>query len=294
MGNICMLVGNGFTIDFSEKVGLNPSQPLSKFENEGISYSHFLPKLPAIREELFPLAKGEKNDYLAIEKFMGSPSYNWDKDCQLRRFLSLSYATLQLQLEHHNISQWHWTKWFREHRDELGMFVSFNYDLLLEKSLKVAGVRYYRTGSDEEPVGVPIVKPHGSIDFDIDSDHRSSERWEYTTALLDEGKVETVPKQEWLEPRFEADIIPPHKENYQRSLRWVKEGIATFKEAAGEFDTFIIVGHSYNEADRQEIDQYLENLHPGTRIEIVDPEPNKLLVAKINALGLELHRAGDQ
>lgn len=288
MGKICMLVGNGFTIDFSEKIGLNPSKPLSHFNHNRISYQHFLPKLPAIKDELLPLAEKQDNDYTAIEEFMGSPAYNWDRDCQLRRFLSLSYACLQMQLEHHNISQWYWTDWFRENHQDIGMFVSFNYDLLLEKTLTVAGVSYYRTGSTESKKGIPIVKPHGSIDFDIDSSYPSNERWEETTALRDKGEVQTVPKSQWLQPRFEADIIPPHKENYQRSLRWVQEGIYTFKEHAHDFRTFIIVGHSYNDADKQEIDQYLENLRPATNVYVIDPEPNEALLRKITSLSLQL------
>lgn len=288
MGNICMLIGNGFTIDFSEKIGLNPSQPLSFFNHEKISYHKFLPKLPAIQHELFPMARQHDNDYTAIEKFMESPAYNWDRDCQLRRFLSLSYANLQIQLENHNIAQWHWTNWFRKNKADLSIVVSFNYDLLLEKSLAAAGVVYYRTGSTEVENGVPIIKPHGSIDFDIESTYPSSLRWKEVTALRDKGQVETVPKSEWQEPRFEADIIPPHKENYQRSLRWVKEGIETYKEHASDVDRLIIVGHSYNDADKREIDQYLKSLTAGTAVFVVDPQPNGALLKKIEELGLKL------
>lgn len=286
-----MLIGNGFTIDFSSRYGLNPSAPLSHFGQESLSYEKYINQLPHIKNDLFQIAKEELNDYKAIENFMNSKNYNWDKDCQLRRFLSLSYASFQIYADRKNIVDWKWTKWLRQNYQDLDFVVSFNYDLIFEKALNAFSIPFYRTGSIEMETGIPIFKPHGSIDFDINTfNYTVEERWKMTTSLENKGKVRTVPKDEWLEPRLEADIIPPHKDNYQRILRWVKTGIDQFVIHGIDIDFFIIVGHSYSNADRQEIDQYLISLLPHTQIIIVDPKPNPDLLQKIDQLGLKIHQ----
>ncbi|MFA9558894.1 hypothetical protein ACERII_16410 [Evansella sp. AB-rgal1] len=288
MGNMGLLIGNGFTIDFATKLGLNPSEPFSHFNTDQITYNHFINYIPAIKNELFKLAHTEQNDYAAIETFMKSKQYNTDKDSQLRRFLAISYSIFQMKAENQHIHDWKWTKWFHQNKDKLELAISFNYELLLETALKAAGIPHYRTGTTEPEQGIPVIKPHGSIDFDIVDEPATITRWNEPTRLHDTGHVHTVPKSEWLDPRMEADIIPPRKNNYQRSLRWVKEGIRTFKSRASRIDTFIIVGLSYSLADREEVDQYLDCLHEDTRVIVVDPQPSEDLLRKIVSLRLKL------
>ncbi|RKL66587.1 hypothetical protein CR203_14975 [Salipaludibacillus neizhouensis] len=283
-----MLIGNGFTIDFGSRYGLNPSAPLSHFGKRNLSYEKYIHKLPYIQNELFQLAQYEPNEYEAIERFMNSRNYNWDKDCQLRRFLSLSYASFQIYADSKNIVNWKWTKWLQQNYKDLIFVVSFNYDLVFEKALETSNIHFFRTGSLENQTGIPIFKPHGSIDFETNtSEYSVEDRWQMTTLLQDNGKVTTVPKEDWLEPRLEADIIPPHKDNYQRILSWVKNGIDQFNTRGKDINLLIIVGHSYGEADRQEVDQYLVSLKPDTKIIIVDPKPNPDLLKKIDELNLK-------
>ncbi|MDG5786717.1 SIR2 family protein [Evansella sp. AB-P1] len=291
MNKFCLFIGNGFTIDFAEQLGLNPSEPLSHFHNHQISYNHFLHYIPEIKNELFLLEKQIPNDYEAIETYMKSGAYNVDKDSQLRRFLSFAYASFQIEVEQSNlICDWKWTKWFKENSEHFAFAISFNYDLVLEKALECAGISYYRTGSTEKKQGIPIMKPHGSIDFDVKSDGKTIEIHIEENVRKDKGNVQTIPKNNWFIPRFEADIIPPKKDNNQRSLRWVKNGIHTFLDRVSEINTFIIIGHSYGKADQNEVDQYLENLHPHTKLYLIDPKPNEKLVNKINSLGLQLYQ----
>ncbi|ADU31901.1 SIR2 family protein [Evansella cellulosilytica] len=293
MSNICLLIGNGFSIDFANHFGLNPSIPFSHFGQKQISYDALLKDLPSIRE-LFSLAKQDKDEYVAIEKFMESSEYNEQKDCALRRFLSLSYARFQLEVDKYDIQNWKWTRWFKNNKSEMRFAISFNYDLILEKAFKEATIPFYRTGTNEKRNGIPILKPHGSIDFDIDLHSVTSTTKEIqlkeTTYLNDVGYVLSIPREKWLTPRYEADIIPPHEENYQRHLRWVKNGIRQFLQRANNIDSLIIVGLSYSDADKKEINQYLERLKKGTTVYVIDPHPNEALIHKINSLGLSLKR----
>ncbi|MBU9720581.1 SIR2 family protein [Bacillus alkalicola] len=293
MNKFGMMIGNGFTIDFGSRFGLDPSKPFSYF-NQHLSYEEFIHNYPAVHE-LFQLAQQEKNDYVAIERYMKSPKYNKEKDEELRKFLASSYSQLQVHLEKHSISNWKWTKWLQQNKEYLSFAVSFNYDLLFEKALQTAGINYYRTGTMEEKNGVPISKPHGSIDFDMKLEQsltHNEKVWLEWRHLF--SHISTIPKKSWLKPRHEADIIPPHKVNDQRTLHWVKDGINEFLTHARDFSQFIIVGLSYSEADRMEVNQYLEHLPPHTKVYVIDPNPNELLLTKISSLRLETHRGTNQ
>ncbi|MBU9713214.1 SIR2 family protein [Evansella tamaricis] len=288
MPHFGMMLGNGFTIDLGEKIGINPSEPLSFFKGNSQFFHQFMKNTPAIEKELLHIANTEKNDYIAIEKFMKSPFYTKEKDYQLRRFLAFSYSALQMQLEHYNIATWKWTHWLRKNKDGIQFAISFNYDLLFENALQMANIPFFRTGSSDKKVGIPISKPHGSIDFDVLPSGLLT--WHYAPARShwNHNHVYTIPKQSWLHPRYEADIIPPHKENDQRVFQWVKEGIQAFLDYVYRLDHFVIIGLSYNEADRQEVNQYLEHLRPRTKVYVIDPKPNEQLLEKIRSLGLHL------
>ncbi|PGP48798.1 hypothetical protein, partial [Bacillus thuringiensis] len=76
MDNVCLLVGNGMTIDFirNEKrnkiINLDSSKPLSNFGSERISYESFIDNLPLVRDHLIPLSRQLNDDFEAIRIFL--------------------------------------------------------------------------------------------------------------------------------------------------------------------------------------------------------------------------------
>jgi hypothetical protein len=133
--------------------------------------------------------------------------------------------------------------------------------VLLENILLQNKVICFRAGTVNERMGKPIIKPHGSIDFDIADGviGGTFDTWNIHTKLNDSnGYVKVIKKEEWLNPRLEADIIPPSQENYQLKLGWVQKGYKLFEETATNMDAFIIIGFSYSLPDRKEFNKIIE------------------------------------
>lgn len=282
--SVCMLIGNGFTIDFIKNFSdirtLNPSNPLQTFSNKEINYDWFIDKVPAIKKDL--ISKTFDDDFKAISVFIEKSKGNDEKDCQLRRFIAMSYSLLQYKLDDltDSISKWQWAKWLYANRSKLSCLVSFNYDLLTERVMEVIGIPYRRTGTSSEKVGLPIIKPHGSIDFDLKGLIWTDNIWTITTSFNQKnGQVDVIPKGEWLNPRVEADIIPPSQVNYQRHLQWVEEGYKAYKEITKDLEAFIVMGFRYSEEDRKEFNELVESLPKGKKLDfyIVNPEPPEAL-----------------
>lgn len=221
---------------------------------------------------------------------------NTRKECQLRRYLALTYSSLQRELDKKDKSIWRWYRWIFENQKDISFAISFNYDLLLETTLKQGNIHYFRTGSNEDQHGLPILKPHGSIDFDIQQPQYKNvlsqlfiapQIWSITTSLNQVNDVvQSIPSSHLLLPRLEADIIPPSQENYQLHLEWVKEGFKLYNNLSNEITDFIMIGHSYSLCDRKEIDHFLERLKPGSLIHIVNPQISDGLIGKLESLSL--------
>jgi len=283
-----VLVGNGLTLDLVSSLGIDTSSPLQHFNHSKINYSNFIDHLPAIKSEL--MVASSLTDFDAITYYVQKNKDNPDKDCQLRRFLSISYSQLQNVVDNFEdkIKKWKWTQWFKENKKSCQLAISLNYDLALERSLYYANISYRRIGTDEPLGKVPILKPHGSIDFDL-PDYAIycpiEQRWGVTTSLNDAQYVKTIPKADWLLPRMEADLIPPSMHNIQRGLSWINEMFNIYTMQAGKINALIIVGISYWEVDRPEIDFFLRRLNSKAKIFIMNKTPNPKLLQKIESLG---------
>ena len=287
---IALLVGNGFTLDFinSQNVDIHSSFPLSNFKSEKIDYTNFIELLPYINTKLL----GQKiNDFDAITNFASKYEIGSFEESQLRHFLSMSYSKFQFYLDTLEFSNWKWAKWLKQSKEYLNFAISFNYDLVLERALESADIRYSRIGTTEPIRSVSVIKPHGSIDFDIPNNslighHPYQHRFSNSLTLNDIGYVEVLPKWEWLLPRNEADIIPPSVHNYQIKLRWIQKMFNSYAYYAKDLKGLVIVGISYWNVDRPEIDFFLEKLPKNAKVYIGNPKPDIDLVKKIESLGL--------
>ncbi|WP_176557782.1 hypothetical protein [Sporolactobacillus terrae] len=132
------------------------------------------------------------------------------------------------------------------------------------------------------------MKPHGSIDFDL-PEHAiycpTEQRWGITTLLNDAQYVKVIREDEWLLPRMEADLIPPSMLNIHRDLSWINEMFEIYTMQAGMLNVLIIIGISYWEVDRPEIDYFLNRLNNKARVIIMNKAPNPKLLQKIEFLG---------
>ncbi|MEF2096425.1 hypothetical protein V3595_17315 [Bacillus sp. CFBP9009] len=313
MKKFALLVGNGFTLDFTVPLGLHSSFPLRNFNSLDISYDNdFMDHLPHIKEKLFG---SDLSDFEAIKKYilafkdieeeeralinagkfdsLRDPKYKIARDShvQLRRFLAMAYSVFQLKVEQFDLSNWKWVQWLHENKSKLSFAISFNYDLLLENAFSLAGADFFRVGTNEFYKRIPLIKPHGSIDFDLPSNMIHTDNpWGVSATLNDAQMVHIVPKSKWLTPRIEADIISPSLHNIQMHLSWVRRMFEMYSKVVKELDTFVIVGCSYWDVDRFEIDYFLSLLSKRTKVYIADPFPNKELIKKIQGLGLSYRK----
>lgn len=304
-----LFVGNGFTLDFVQPLGLHSSFPLRNFNSHNIQFDNeFMNHLPHLKEHLlgsdlhdFEAIKNYVDEFKDIEEeyqelsnagrndLYNDPKYDFANDIhiQLRRFIAMAYSVFQLEIEKFDMSDWKWVQWLHENKSKLSFAISLNYDLVLENALKLAGAYSYRVGTDEFFKPIPIIKPHGSIDFDLPNNIiRIDNLWQLKATLNDAQFVNVIPKSKWLEPRLEADIISPSLHNIQARLSWVRTMFEQYSTIARELDAFVFVGCSYWDVDRVEIDYLLSLLSRRTKVYIVDPFPNKDLIKKIQGFGL--------
>lgn len=313
MKNFGLLVGNGFTLDYCKPHGLDSSSPLKNFKNIDIHYSNdFMMHLPNVKSKLID---SNLNDYCAIQNYINSfkhieeefryhkqkKNYSVFKDpkysvamqlhVELRRFIAMAYSVLQLKLaQYDDIRNWKWVEWFIRNRDLLKFCISFNYDLVLEESLDTAQIKYYRVGTNETIRQIPVIKPHGSIDFDLNNlyilNNGSDYFWNLVATLNDTAAVEIIPKAKWLNPRNEADIILPSLHNFQIELSWIRRMFDQYLIFVKNLEAFVIIGCSYGEVDRPEIDFFLQHLNKDSIVYVIDPDPKVELKLKIQSLGL--------
>lgn len=316
MKKFALLVGNGFTLDYIKEKGYDSSYPLQNFKSPDIQYNYdFMSHIPSIQKLI---SLNTEVDFLALEQFMtpikmleeehdrlpNRLQYSRDLDpkymkaiknhIELRRFIAMSYSALQIEVDKYNFATWKWHNWLNINSHKLTIAISFNYDLILENSLDASGTIIYRVGTNEFPRGIPILKPHGSLDFDA-PDHllQADSPWDITAKLNDGQMVKALPKHEWLNARLEADIIVPSLHNVQLHLSWVDKMYKKYAEQAEEIEAMVIVGCSYWDVDRPEIDKLLGQLNKRTKVFIIDPKPNKDLIKKIQSLGLS-YRKGNR
>lgn len=301
-GKFAILVGNGFTKDFLKYHGneFDSSMPLWNFSNELISYNTYIDFMPSIKNELI---NSKKDDFLQIEKFIrkyGKYGNNEKEFGHLRQFLALSYSELQLQTDKYTYENWKWFNWLDTNKTNLIGAISLNYDLTLERALQKTKTAFFRSGTIERREGIPVLKPHGSIDFDFNNPnklvylgdiplykHYKFRLERLTTLRNDFGPLNVLKKQELLFPRFEADIIPPSMGNFQLDLRWVKQQQIDFLNFSKSIEKFVIVGSSYWDVDRPEIDFYLNNLSKKCKVYISCDKLPVPLIKKVYSLGLE-------
>lgn len=310
MKNFGLFVGNGFTLDFVQPQGLHSSFPLRNFNSLEIQYEpDFIEHIHYVKERLlgsdlpdFHAIKNYIDTFRDVEEefwyLFDTKSYEYFRESkydlahemhiQLRRFIAMAYSVFQLEVDKlNNMSNWRWVKWIKENKDGLSIAISFNYDLILENAMSLAGIPLFRVGTNESFRKVPVLKPHGSIDFDLPNNYIVADNvWSIHAALSDTQLVKVIPKSKWLSPRIEADIISPSLRNIQIRLSWVRRMFELYSRIANELDCFVIVGCSYWDVDRDEIDFLLSYLHRKTKVYIADPFPNKDLIKKIQSLGL--------
>lgn len=198
------------------------------------------------------------------------------EDDQITKFLSDS-----------NI-KWGWLDFFKKigsnDYDKI-TFVTYNYDVWLERILSSLGIKFNIVGFDTSPdCCVDIIKPHGSISFIPKSDIASSYGINYKLDLdgitIDKLKLD----YKGLTKYDRGAIIPPAGESQRLATTapWSHVLRERAKKAALEIkdnDEIVLCGISYWHVDRRELDELLINLTQNANFTFINPHPPRDLNA---------------
>ncbi|MFW5889610.1 MAG: hypothetical protein ACOCUD_04440, partial [Bacillota bacterium] len=294
------LVGNGLTIDYLDNKNFNfdSSNPFS------LKVPCKEPNLESIIEELPNLKKyiersrnlGIKNDFNICEKLKDELNNSpFDKNLQwihgeMRQYFSLAYSLMQIIYDY-NLNDWNYIKHLKKVKSDILGLISFNYDLLLERILMVNGINFYRYGVANESGYIPVFKPHGSIDFEAGPGTISIEppinRFKNQTFLNEIHPMISLAPRNYLVSRVTSDIVLPSEPSPQTKLSWVKRTYDWIKLVSSDIKHFVIIGISYWECDRPEINNLLKSLPLNCKVHIINPNPPKEMINKLKKLGLE-------
>lgn len=226
-------------------------------------------------------AFGDRSDFYEAEaeKYLAL-SYI---EAEARHFLAIAYSHFQLQLDSFDIKGWPWLEWINESNKELISIVSFNYDLILETALDKSGATYRRFGICTEKNGIPILKPHGSIDFEVKGIMMPTGYPLKNVAIRNDFPIKILAREELHRARTEADIVLPREYSPQAIFQWVNPGYVHFQEVGPTLTHCVFLGLSYWYCDQPEIDFLIKHLNQRTKIIVANPKPSKEFMEKLNS-----------
>jgi hypothetical protein len=294
--DIAVVVGNGMTIDLCRGYGASAlsewdtSAPLGWSVRTPGEPDLMIDRLPRLREAIATeRAKGLDNDFKIIDeiarRYAEGLEGGFELDCELRHYLALAYSEFQTVVDSVELSGWHWVEFLRAHADRIAGAFSFNYDLVLESALAAAGLPYMRAVQNENS-GTPLVKPHGSADF------------EYVGVQIPTGyplsgwagnnntPAMALPRDKLLTARMGPELVAPLQGSHIRQFQWVATGFNWFRAIGTNLTSCMLVGLSYWPVDRPEINEILDSLATETEVVVVNPAPPNDLLDAIRARGL--------
>lgn len=194
-------------------------------------------------------------------------------ETEVQHFLAIAYSHFQLKVDSRRLELWPWGEWLKPIKRYLVGAVSFNYDLVLENTFKIASISYRRIGINAETIGIPILKPHGSIDFEIDGLFAPVGYPLRNAVSRNNYPLRSLGINELLEPRTEVDIVLPNEYSTLLNFQWIAPGYNWFEKIGTSLTHCVFIGLSYWECDRPEIDFLLNCLANETKVIIANPYP---------------------
>lgn len=169
------------------------------------------------------------------------------------------------------------------------VIITYNYDIFLERILKLHNINFDIMGIEEGGNKIKIFKPHGSISFcykgqgeqetfDIrrDADMYEAQLLDFNVKYVDLN-----------ENYYVNAMIPPSGDSSRMTFKWAEEIrekiLKKLKEIERE-DRLVVSGLSYWHVDRKEIDEILVKLPTELNVYMVNPFPPRALNAVISCI----------
>ena len=291
MSKISLVVGNGLSMSFGNQSGIS-----YKFDSQQpLNWNVICPSTGGLLIDNLPSLKRlwEKNISkphfeifgFALDKFycnlIGLDSFK--TTLEARHFLTIAFSEYSLLQSSKLNGDWTWFQWLELHKSEIKGALSFNYDLLLESAFDKLGITYHSSQVNHIRNGIPLVKPHGSVDFEM-ADGMIDIHIEYPLnnfVDLNNAPMKRLLHNSLVYPRKQAHCIIPNEANKYENYQWVLQSSIQFKPVLKESDYCLFIGISYLPCDRVEIDRIINTLSEECQIIIANPYPPKELLAKI-------------
>jgi hypothetical protein len=204
---------------------------------------------------------------------------------EARHFLTIAFSHYSNEqiTKLSECKDWPWYRWLKLHKNEISCAFSLNYDLLLESIFDDLGKQYYSLQVNSHWHGIPLVKPHGSVDFEI---HPNSISYSPTYPLTNFVDLNNTPiirlgPRELIYPRYQPLCIIPNEANKYAKYQWVAPANQWFNEEVSKCTHCIFIGISYFECDRPELDSILNEIPDDAQIIIANPNPPPEFMAKV-------------
>jgi hypothetical protein len=308
-----LIIGNGFSIDFRNHFKeilskWNTSNPLSWEINypEGTE----LPLLQSLSHLNKALNNAKKtlpkaNDFDLINYVSKQADFPWSQFAYLPReevlekgllrteiyiFLSYAYSSYDRIIKKIDASSWRWQKFLEDNSTNIIAAISFNYELLFEHILQRIGLNIYSIGiTGEEHKGLFIGKPHGSIDYEVNPRDISVAKVSIppTNAIYkNDTSLIRLQEKDLLLPRTQCELVPPQEASTIREFQWVAPIFDYIKNESKLISRCIIIGFSYSDPDKQEMNEILDTLKINTEVIIATPHPNEELIKAVKSRSL--------
>lgn len=322
--DIVIVLGNGFSIDLIHKINKNRSINLSNLFANGdrvpwpgdgtpgfLSYNHC--------PELWTLGARPNMDSESASKLIDDiitcanvsassehPAIHSDSSNvyikayhELVSYLKYLFVYYNGQVSDKELKElvddkWGWSELISNLNNNLQInsitFVTYNYDIFLERILHIMQVPFQMVGFDNVDEKIRVIKPHGSISF---RSHKTLPHEIYSIKYNRDslgGTIDDIEVDEMVNCESVSSIntmIPPAGESGRYNLSWSNtlrdEALVSVKNLV-DADDIIFGGLSYCNVDRQEIDKILINLNNEVNVKNVNPSTNNTFGAVISSI----------
>lgn len=314
--DIALIIGNGFSI------GFNKFHKMSKYDDtqnptkwpvmEKGSKNLLIDALPRMKQffsqwpelddfDIFKKAVGiydstkpgtlyfdrvkgvEKDEVLLTEDFL--------KDIiplECRHFLCLAFSAYSLDTKIKMQKAWPWYAWLRAHRSRISTICSYNYDLIIEQALQRMGRSYFNESGVFKFGAIPLYKPHGSCQYESIGISMPV-AYPLNSYINDfDSQIKELREDQYLMPRIVPFCVIPNQLNIYSHFGAMTIQEKIFNKKLNSVKYCVIIGHSYSDADKPEIDIALSQLPNGATVIIANPHPPEDLIQKVLSMNLEV------
>lgn len=297
--DVFLVVGNGLAMDLTSQFprlrDWNTQRPLawqiSAPGQPGVPLLDLLPRARLLIAEARAVIGGTASDFEIFDAALQAAARDSNPTMaivELRHLVALSFAAYQKHSDRFvTAASWAWGQFILSIADRLQGIVSYNYDLNVETVLEVHGVPLRHLAvSQASGTGLPIIKPHGSIDYAPASIVFGGQRPNYPIQVFVEKcdvPIQRLPRYHLQVARYAADVVIPTEASGYSQFQWVKPGRLWARRAGTDTRTLILMGLSYWPVDRPELDELIDSVPATATVIVGNPAPHADLIDRLEA-----------